>query len=84
MEVIDIFPAEDNISVTVHGGQKVTKDPDNPSPAHFEWIAKPYGYFNVTPNSTVFDFEAQGIRFKGSFGNPVPWGPNGEGKVELL
>ncbi|XP_072046750.1 uncharacterized protein [Amphiura filiformis] len=79
MEVIDIFPDEENISVTVRGGSQITGDPDDPSPPYFEWVARPYGYFNVTPNGTVFDFEAQGIRFSGSFGKPVAWGPNGEG-----
>ncbi|XP_072046749.1 uncharacterized protein [Amphiura filiformis] len=79
MEVIDIFPEEKNISVTVRGGSRVTENPDDPSPPYFEWVARPYGYFNVTPNGTVFDIKAQGIRFNGSFGKPVPWGPNGEG-----
>ena len=81
MEVIDVFPDEENISVTVRGGQELTESPDKTSPAYFEWVAKPYGYFHVTPNSTVFDFQAEGVRFKGYFEKPVPWGPKGEGKT---
>ena len=83
MEVVDIFPDEGNISVTVRGGHKVTTDPDKTSPAYFEWVAEPYGYFNVTPNSTVFDFQGEGVRFQGNFGKPAEWGPKGEGKTCL-
>ena len=83
MEVVDIFPDGENISVTVRGGQEVTADPDKTSPSYFEWVAKPFGYFNVTPNSTVFDFQAEGVRFKGNFETPVQWGPKGDGKSQL-
>ena len=65
-------------------GNPVTDNPDNKSPAYFEWVARPYGYFNVTPNGTVFDFKAQGVRFRENFGVPVPWGPKGEGSIVLL
>ena len=81
MEVVDIFPAESDISVTVRGGHEVTTNPDVTSPPYFEWIAKPYGYFNVTPNSTVFDFKTSEVRFNGSFGKPVKWSSNGEGRL---
>ena len=79
MESFQVFPALEDIDVSVRGGP-VTANPDDASPADFEWNIKPYGYFKTTPNRTIFNFtNVQGISFSGELGPPCPWGPNGEG-----
>ncbi|XP_033627251.1 uncharacterized protein LOC117290107 [Asterias rubens] len=82
--VAEAYPDEDTISVTVSGGRPVTGNPDNWSPSHFEWVAKPFGFFNVTPDSTTFDFTIGDDRFSGNFGPPSPWGPHGKGPEDWL
>ncbi|XP_022093235.1 uncharacterized protein LOC110980656 [Acanthaster planci] len=77
--VAEAFPDPDHISVTVDGGMPVTENPDNRSPANFRWAADPYGSFNVTAESTVFNFTIGDKSLAGSFGAPVPWGPVGQG-----
>ena len=79
MESFQVFPAPEDIDVSVKGGP-VTENPDDASPADFEWSIKPYGYFKASQNRTTFNFtNVQGVSFSGQFGPPKPWGPNGQG-----
>ena len=79
MESFAVYPSNDDIEVTVRG-KPVMSDPDFKSPANFEWRVKPYGYFRVTENETIFNFtNVRGVTFIGEFGSPKPWGPDGEG-----
>lgn len=79
MERFDVYPSDDDIKVTVRG-KPVTSDPDFKTPANFEWMVKPYGYFRVDENKTTFNFtNVKGVTFAGELGRPQPWGPNGEG-----
>ena len=79
MESFAVFPALHDIEITVKG-KPVSHDPDFKSPSDFEWNIKPYGYFKVVQNRTIFNFSSvEGVHFSGEFGPPEPWGPNGEG-----
>ena len=79
MQSYPVFTSAEDVEITVQG-KPVSGDPDFKSPAHFEWKVKPYGYFNVTENGTIFNFtDVKGVSFIGVLGRPRPWGPNGEG-----
>ncbi|XP_072163474.1 uncharacterized protein [Diadema setosum] len=79
MVVVEAYPNEDDIEVTVKGGKPVTKNPYLMPSSYFEWTARSYGFFNVTPNSTVFDFTIDEINFSGNFSGPVAWDSSGRG-----
>ena len=84
MESFQVYPSSNDIEVTVQG-KPVTRDPDFKSPANFEWMAKPYGYFKVNERGTQFHFRnIRDVSFSGVFGPPKPWGPNGEGPEGLI
>ena len=72
---------EKDISVTVHGGENVTENPSRSTPAEFEWKSKSNGFFKTQGNQTIFDFEVQGTRFRGTFDQPVFWEPGKEGTM---
>ncbi|XP_054766754.2 uncharacterized protein LOC129273769 isoform X1 [Lytechinus pictus] len=80
MVVVEAYPDEDDIEVTIHGGKPVTgKNPSLQTPSYFEYVARPFGFFNVTPDSTVFNFTIEGVTFAGSFSGPLLWDSTGQG-----
>ncbi|XP_063448575.1 uncharacterized protein LOC134728095 [Mytilus trossulus] len=66
-----------DVNVTVRNGP-VIKNPDDKSPPHFTWQT-PFGLFTQTNNITTFRFDFGKYIFRGIIGQPVPWGPDGEG-----
>lgn len=79
MVVVQAYPDEDDIEVTVHGGGPINKDPSLHAPSYFEYVVRPYGFYNVTPNSTVFNFTIDGVTFAGNFTRPLLWDSTGQG-----
>ena len=82
--VIKMCFKEKDISVTVRGGENVRKNPSLSSPADFEWKSNSHGYFKSRGNQTIFDFEVEGTRFKGTFDQPVHWDNKKEGTSSKL
>lgn len=66
-----------DLNVTVRDAP-VIKNPDDKSPPHFTWQT-PFGLFTQTNNITTFHFDFGKYIFRGRIGQPVPWGPDGEG-----
>ncbi|XP_046556285.1 tocopherol cyclase, chloroplastic-like [Haliotis rubra] len=66
------------MSITVNGSP-VTKDPDDISPAVFEWSTGKNISFNVKENRTQFNFQTDSAIFRGEISSPIPWGPRGKG-----
>ncbi|XP_071094196.1 uncharacterized protein [Haliotis cracherodii] len=66
------------MNITVHGFP-VSKNPDDISPAVFEWTTGQNITFNVQENRTHFSFQTEGAIFRGIVSSPIPWGPNGKG-----
>ena len=83
MVVVQAYPDEDDIEVTVHG-QPINKDPSLQAPSYFEYVVRPYGFYNVTPNSTVFNFTIDGVTFAGNFTRPLLWDSTGQGELSHI